>query len=183
MLEFSALSLETFIPNSFNLTYDCFVGPCQGFKHLGIIHNYDFSENSTVILYSDNNAQIEWTKTLLSEWTGNLYQLWGLVKEYKRHSGAILKFPPIMENQQINSVYLDQFYSEYGIDMDLLMEQWHRIKKFKWIFISNIENVVDEINKVSTTGVYIYDNQNQIKLDRLIVPAVVEITETVKLVQ
>ena len=159
---FSALTLETFIPNSLNLTYDCFVGPCQGFKHLGIIHNYNFVEDSTIILYSDSDAQLNWCKFLYEEWSGNLYQLWGMLQDYLNDIKTNLIFPPVMENKQINSVYLDQIYSEYGLDMDLLMEQWHRIKKFKWIFVKGSDNLLDLAQQNCKHALYLYDNQNEL---------------------
>ena len=161
---FSALALETFIPNSFNLTYDCFVGPCVGFKHIGIIHNYNFVNNSTIILYSDNDTQLNWCKMLHQKWTGNLYQLWGMLQDYISHTNSVLNFPPIMENKQINSVYLDQIYSEYGLDMDLLMEKWRRIQRFKWIFLKdNNDMLLKSIQENSKHALYLYDDQNKLK--------------------
>lgn len=175
-LTFTALALEQFIPNSFNLTYDCFVGPCSGFKHLGIIHNYNFVEDSTIILYSENDAQIHWANLLLEEWSGNLYQLWGLVRDYTNDTTYTLSFPPIMDNNQINSVYLDQIYSEYGLDMELLMEQWQRMKKFKWLILKNSDSLIELINHDSYKGVYIFDDSNQFAstIDQINVPVVLE---------
>ena len=181
---FSAITLEKFIPNSFNLTYDCFVGPCLGFKHLGIIHNYNFVEDSTIILYSDSDAQLNWSKFLYEEWSGNLYQLWGMLQDYLNDTKTDLIFPPIMENKQINSVYLDQIYSEYGIDMDLLMEQWHRIKKFKWLFSKGTDTLVQQINHDCYKGLYLYDPENKLTniTSEINAPVVLENKDTVSLI-
>jgi hypothetical protein len=178
---FSALALETFIPNSFNLTYDCFIGPCQGFKHIGVVHNYNFVENSTIILYSNNVTQINWARLLVKEWSGNLYQLWPLIRDFANDVNAHVSFPPIMDNLQINSVYLDQIYSEYGLDMDLLMEQWQRMKKFNWIFLEDTANLADLVNKTSNHSVYVYNDQNQFDIVAINEPTVIETKNSISL--